>query len=92
MAAGTACAYRNLVPFLHIRTINAALDARDDGTDYVDMEAAKRAGVHAGGRIALSEIKNGRLSTIIEVRLEQTDGSLVDRFAVSCSVGDLKTL
>ena len=81
-----------LVPFLHIRTINTELDARDDGADYADIDAAKKAGVHAGGRIALSELKNGRASTIIEVRLEETDGSLVDRFAVSSSVGDLKAL
>jgi len=52
----------------------------------------KRAAVNAGGRIALSELRNGKGSIIIETRVEQTDGRLVDRFAVTRSVDDLKTL
>ena len=80
------------MPFLHIRTVNNELDARDEGLDYPNMESARKAGVHAGGRIALSEINAGKPAAIIEVRLEQPDGELVDRFAISSSVGDLKTV
>jgi len=80
------------MPFLHIRTINTTIDACDEGADYADMAAARKAAVHAGGRIALSELNAGIKSTIIEVRLQEPGGELVDRFAVSSSISDLKTL
>ena len=78
------------MPFLHIRTINKNIDACDDGRDYADLGKARKAAIYAGGRIALSELNEGCTSTIIEVRLEETGGGLVDRFAVSTSVSDLK--
>ena len=81
------------MPFLHIRTINASLDAREIVQTMPTWMLPKNAGVRCWRPDRAQRAKErNRKGVIIEVRLEQTGGKLVDRFAVTSSVGDLKTL
>ena len=78
------------MPNLHIRTINRELDARDEGSDYPDVEAARLAGVRSAGSIVLDNLCNGGRNDAVEVRIEQSDGAVVERFVISSSVSELR--
>ena len=77
------------MPQLFIRTINADFDSRDEGASYDEPAAALRRAVQGGISIAGEEIARGRITSAIEVRIEQEDGVPVLRSVVAVSVSPL---
>ncbi len=72
-----------------LRAVGADFDVGDEGCDYPDAEAARRAAVKAGIAIAAEEVANGRKSSIIEAQVIEQDQMLA-RYVIALSVEALR--
>ena len=77
------------MPHLIIRTVNSSFDVADQGADYPDVQAAYRAAVKAGVRIAADEVESGRDIAIIEICIEDPEGNRRARGVVSLATSPL---
>jgi hypothetical protein len=71
-----------------LRAIGADFEAKDDGSEYISAEVAKRAAVKAGIALASAEIDKGQKSSIIEAHVQE-GGRTVIRYVVALSVEGL---
>jgi hypothetical protein len=68
-----------------LRAVGADFDVDDDGCDYADAGAARRAAVKAGIAIAAEEIAEGKKSSIVEAQVLEDDRTLA-RYVIALGV------
>ena len=77
------------MPLLFIHATNAEFDARDEGSEYDNPEAALEAGVRGALALATDEIVCGARNVAVEISVEQEDGTSMLRSVVTVTVSPL---
>lgn len=78
------------MPQFTIRTTNSSLYTEGE-TEQPDAEAALAMGVRGAVMIAADEVFGGTKAVVVELQVEDADGAVVLRSAVSMSVAPLAT-